>query len=125
MKIRELIEKLNEKQRMTVKRCLQSCEIVDLDEEVGIETNEDLLRFLKLISNPIRYKILKMVKNRWMCVCLISQALEEDQTLISHHLRSLKDMNLVYERREGKLKFYKTNLEELRKYIKLLEKEFS
>nr|WP_206204964.1 MULTISPECIES: metalloregulator ArsR/SmtB family transcription factor [unclassified Thermococcus] len=110
---------------MTVKRCLQSCEIVDLDEEVGIETNEDLLRFLKLISNPIRYKILKMVKNRWMCVCLISQALEEDQTLISHHLRSLKDMNLVYERREGKLKFYKTNLEELRKYIKLLEKEFS
>lgn len=125
MKIRDLIEKLNEKQKRTVKRCLQSCEIMDLDEDVNIETNEELLRFLKLISNPIRYKILKMVKNKWMCVCLISRTLEKDQTLISHHLRSLKDMALVCERREGKLKFYRTNLEEVRKYIKLLEAEFS
>ncbi|HIP75008.1 MAG TPA: transcriptional regulator [Thermococcus paralvinellae] len=125
MKIRELIEKLNEKQRKTVKRCLQSCEIMDLEEDIDIETNEELLRFLKLVSNPIRYKILKMVKNRWMCVCLISQALGEDQTLISHHLRSLKNMNLLHERREGKLRFYRTNVEKLRKYLKLLEKEYN
>ena len=125
MKIRELIEKLNEKRRMTVGKYLQACEIMDLEEEIDIETNEELLRFLKLVSNPIRYKILKIVKNRWMCVCLISQALGEDQTLISHHLRSLKNMNLLHERREGKLRFYRTNVEKLRKYLKLLEKEYN
>ncbi|AIF69029.1 hypothetical protein PAP_03045 [Palaeococcus pacificus DY20341] len=124
MKIAELIEKLNDKQKKTVQRCLSKCEIVDLNEEIEIEMDEETVRFLKIISNPIRLGILKMLKNRWMCVCLISKGLEQDQTLISHHLRSLKEMNLVYERREGKLKFYKTNTEELAKYLKKLSEGF-
>ena len=124
MKISELMAKLKEKQRRTVQSCLKQCGIMDLEEEVDHEVNKEIIRFLKLISNPIRIGILKMLRDKWMCVCLISQALEQDQTLISHHLRSLREMNLVFERREGKLKFYKTNLEEFKRYLKFINEEF-
>ncbi|MCD6189407.1 MAG: helix-turn-helix transcriptional regulator [Thermococcus sp.] len=123
MKVREILESLNEKQRRTVQKCLASCEILDLEEEVEIELSRDLVDFVKVLSNPIRAGILKMLKNRWMCVCLIAKVLNQDQTLISHHLRTLKGMNLLHERREGKLRFYRTNLEELKKYVDMLEKE--
>ena len=123
MKVREILENLNEKQRRTVQKCLASCEILDLEEEVVTELSGDLIDFVKVLSNPIRAGILKMLKNRWMCVCLIAKALNQDQTLISHHLRTLKGMNLLNERREGKLRFYRTNLEELKKYVDMLEKE--
>lgn len=123
MKVREILESLNEKQRRTVQKCLASCEILDLEEEVETELSRDLIDFVKVLSNPIRAGILKMLKNRWMCVCLIAKALNQDQTLISHHLRTLKGMNLLHERREGKLRFYRTNLEELKKYVDMLEKE--
>ncbi|RLF79193.1 transcriptional regulator [Thermococci archaeon] len=97
--------------------------MLDLEEEVVTELSGDLIDFVKVLSNPIRAGILKMLKNRWMCVCLIAKALNQDQTLISHHLRTLKGMNLLHERREGKLRFYRTNLEELKKYVDMLEKE--
>lgn len=124
MKVKELLEGLNEKQRKTVQKCLTSCEILDLEEEVETELSPKLMEFIKVLSNPIRAGIIKMLKNRWMCVCLIAKALNQDQTLISHHLRTLKNMNLLHERREGKLRFYKTNMEELKKYLSVLEKEF-
>ncbi|NJE25748.1 transcriptional regulator [Thermococcus sp. MV5] len=123
MKVRELLEGLNEKQKKTVQKCLASCEILDLEEEVETELSPKLMGFIKVLSNPIRAGIIKMLKNRWMCVCLIAKALNQDQTLISHHLRTLKSMNLLHERREGKLRFYKTNIEELTKYFSVLEKE--
>ncbi|RLF82636.1 transcriptional regulator [Thermococci archaeon] len=123
MKVKKLLEELNEKQRKTVQKCLTSCEIVDLEEEVETELSLELINFVKVLSNPIRAGIIKMLKKRWMCVCLIAKALNQDQTLISHHLRTLKNMNLLHERREGKLRFYKTNMEELKKYLSILEME--
>jgi len=123
VKVKKLLEELNEKQRKTVQKCLTSCEIVDLEEEVETELSLELINFVKVLSNPIRAGIIKMLKKRWMCVCLIAKALNQDQTLISHHLRTLKNMNLLHERREGKLRFYKTNMEELKKYLSILEME--
>ncbi len=123
VKVKKLLEELNEKQRKTVQKCLASCEILDLEEEIETEISPELTNFIKVLSNPIRAGIIKMLKKRWMCVCLIAKALNQDQTLISHHLRTLKNMNLLHERREGKLRFYKTNMEELKKYLSILEKE--
>lgn len=123
VKVKKLLEELNEKQRKTVQKCLASCEILDLEEEVETELSLELINFVKVLSNPIRAGIIKMLKKRWMCVCLIAKALNQDQTLISHHLRTLKNMNLLHERREGKLRFYKTNMEELKKYLSILEME--
>ncbi|AEH25161.1 ArsR/SmtB family transcription factor [Pyrococcus yayanosii] len=124
MKLRELIERLNERQRKTVMGCLEKCQIFDLDEELELEPRGELQRFLKIMANPIRYGILKILRDRWMCVCLISEALGVDQTLVSHHIRILKELDLLHERREGKLRFYRTNEERLKEFIEMLAEEF-
>ncbi|ASJ15723.1 transcriptional regulator [Thermococcus chitonophagus] len=120
MKVRELIEKLSDRQRKTVMGCLERCNLLDLDEEIEVYPSDDVNRFLKIISNPIRYGILKMLMDRWMCVCLIAEALEVDQTLVSHHLRILKELGILEEKKEGKLRFYTTNKEKLREYLDAL-----
>jgi DNA-binding transcriptional ArsR family regulator len=114
MKVGDLIAGLDEKQKRSVSKCLDECKLVNPEEEVPVEVSKEVLDFVKVLANPIRLSILKMLMNRWMCVCLIAKALNQDQTLISHHLRSLKRMGLLEERREGKLRFYRTNVESLR-----------
>ena len=123
MKVRELFEKLDERQKKTVMGCRERCGIPNLDAEVNPEVPDDVVKFLKVISNPLRLKILKLIKDEWLCVCLISQALGEDQTLISHHIRSLKSLNLVLERREGRMRFYKTNIEVVKGYLEAVRGE--
>jgi len=123
MKVRELFERLDERQKKTVMGCRERCGIPNLDAEVNPEVPDDVVKFLKVISNPLRLKILKLIKDEWLCVCLISQALGEDQTLISHHIRSLKSLNLVLERREGRMRFYKTNIEVVRRYLEAVRGE--
>ncbi len=41
-----------------------------------------------------------------MCVCDLAQTLNMTQSAISHQLRTLKQMDLVRNRREGKTVFY-------------------
>ena len=123
MKVGDVLEKLNEKQRKTVAKCTEECGIPDVEAEIETETRGETVRFLKALSNPIRLKILKMLRGKWLCVCIISAALGQDQTLISHHLRTLKSMNLIESRKEGKMHFYRTNEEALKRYINLLSKE--
>jgi len=123
MKVRDVLERLDEKQRKSVTKCSENCGLFDADTEIETEVNEETVRFLKALSNPIRLRILKMLRGRWLCVCIISAALEQDQTLISHHLRTLRSMNLIESRKEGKMHFYRTNEETLRKYLASLEVE--
>lgn len=123
MKVKEIMERLDEKQRKTVTRCSENCGILDLEAEIETEVDEELVKFLKAISNPLRLRILKMLRDKWLCVCVISAALEQDQTLISHHLRTLRSMNLIESRKEGKMHFYKTNREVLENYLKRVSTE--
>jgi len=124
MKLREVLDELSERQRKTVLQCVEICGIPDLEAEVDLQVEEDLIGFLKALSNPLRLKMLKLLKNNWLCVCLISKILDQDQTLISHHLRTLKSLGLIQERREGKMHFYKTNTETLQKYVERLGLQF-
>ena len=47
----------------------------------------------------------------------MAQVLEADQTLISHHLRTLKRLNLVEERREGRMHFYRARKDVIEEYL--------
>lgn len=125
MRVKDLIERLSEKQRKSVESCIEECRLLDPEEDIPAELPKDVVKFSKIISNPIRATILKMLRDRWLCVCLISKALNQDQTLISHHLRTLKKLGLLHERREGKLRFYRTNKEALENYLKALSRELS
>ena len=78
--------------------------------------------FLKIISEKNRLKILCLLKDGEKCVCDIWRCLELPQNLVSHHLRVLKDLNLISSKKVGLKVFYKLNKKVAEKYVKLLNK---
>ena len=117
VKVRELFERLDERQKKSITKCIERCGIPELEAEVEPEVDQRTIEFLKVLSNPLRLAILKLVRDNWLCVCLISEALGQDQTLISHHLRTLKALNLIEERKEGRMRFYRARKDVLEEYL--------
>lgn len=66
----------------------------------------DLSDLFKIFGDTTRTKILFALMESEMCVCAISELLGMTQSAISHQLKTLKDANLVGNRREGKTIFY-------------------
>ncbi|MCK4744496.1 winged helix-turn-helix transcriptional regulator [Candidatus Parcubacteria bacterium] len=78
--------------------------------------------FLKIISEENRLKILCILQDSEKCVCEIWQYLKLPQNLISHHLKVLKDFDLILSRKESLKIFYKIDKKILSKHAKLLNK---
>ena len=66
----------------------------------------DLADFFKVFADSTRIKMLYVLLMHEMCVCDLAGILGVSQSAISHQLRTLKQMNLVRARREGKTVFY-------------------
>jgi ArsR family transcriptional regulator len=82
----------------------------------------NLAKVLKKISEPNRLKILCLLKDGEKCVCDIWQCLKLPQNLASHHLKVLRDLNLISSKKIGLKVFYKLNQKVVKKYLKELEK---
>ena len=82
--------------------------------------SEEIIQILKALANPIRLWIFCLLKQMKMPVCLLVQILGLDQTLISHHLRVLKDANLVDVEIHGKFRFYKAKCDTVKRALELL-----
>jgi ArsR family transcriptional regulator len=67
---------------------------------------EELSRLLKIISDNNRLQILSILQDGEHCVCKIVDQINLSQSLISHHLRDLKDSGLVVDRKDGKRVYY-------------------
>ena len=93
--------------------CKNEKSIADL-----IETAE----FLKIIAEEKRLKILCILRDRERCVCEIWQYLNLPQNLVSHHIKVLKDFDLISSEKRGLKVFYKLNPKVVKKYLKLLNK---
>lgn len=78
--------------------------------------------FLKIISEENRLKILCILRGGEKCVCEIWQYLELPQNLVSHHLKVLKDFDLISSKKEGLKIFYQLNQKTLAKHAELLNK---
>ena len=50
---------------------------------------------LRAVADPLRWQILALLRTEEMCVCHLVEALDSPQSLISHHLRVLRDAGLV------------------------------
>ena len=70
---------------------------------------DELNRFMKLLSHPIRLKIILMLLNRDHCVCEFFYIFEEPQNLISYNLKVLKDGGLIESYYRSKHRIYKIN----------------
>jgi DNA-binding transcriptional ArsR family regulator len=68
---------------------------------------EDQARFLRCIGEPTRLGILKLLVEGEKCVGEIASVLSKEQSLISHHLRALKECNIVKDEQEAQKVYYK------------------
>ena len=79
-------------------------------------SQKELINFLKIISDENRLKILCILKSGERCVCEIWQELKLPQNLVSHHLKVLKDFELLDMRKEGLNVHYSLNTKNINKY---------
>ncbi len=66
----------------------------------------DLAELFKVFGDSTRIRILYVLFESEACVCDIAEALNMQQSAISHQLRILKQSRLVSGRREGKSVIY-------------------
>jgi len=83
---------------------------------------KDAVKFLKVMADDNRLKILCILRQGELCVCEIWQHLCLPQNLTSHHLKILKDFNLIESRKEGLKVFYSINKRVISNHSKLLTK---
>ena len=79
-------------------------------------TSTDLARTARLcraLCDENRLRIVEMLTAGERCVCELTAALDLGQSLLSHHLKTLKDAGLVTDRREGRWVYYTLNCDAL------------
>lgn len=70
---------------------------------------EQLAQLFKAIADPGRIKILQALEHDEMCVCDLAAFLEVSESAVSHQLRLLRQQQLVANRREGAVLYYRLN----------------
>ena len=68
----------------------------------------------KAVSDPTRLKIINALILSEMCVCDIAALMNMTQPAVSHHLKILRQLQLVKYRREGKIVYYELDDEHVR-----------
>ena len=71
------------------------------------------------LQSDTRLKILFLLRQKEMCVCELEQALDVTQSAVSHGLRTLRQLDLVRIRREGKFTVYYIADEHIRTLIEM------
>ncbi len=61
---------------------------------------EEVAALLKLLADPTRLAIMRLLAHREHCVCDLEQALGISQSMTSHHIGVLRRAGLVLQRRE-------------------------
>ncbi len=83
--------------------------------------SEICYKFFTVLGNPTRLAALETLMNGPKSVTEISEALKQEQSMISHNLRPLIDCRLVEVKREGKRRIYSLNQETLGPLFKVVE----
>lgn len=86
----------------------------------GAKLSDEVLRMFRALGDETRLRLLQRLRAGEQCVCDLTEDLETRQSLLSFHLRTLKDAGLVTDRREGRWVYYAINpdgLEALRRAL--------
>ncbi len=82
----------------------------------------EVTKFLSVMAEDNRLRILCLLRHGELCVCEIWQHLDLPQNLASHHLAVLKKLKLITSRREGLRIYYRANKKKIKRHLSKLEK---
>ncbi len=80
----------------------------------------ELAKFLRIVGDDNRLRILCLLKSGEHCVCEIYPALKLSQNLTSSHLKIMLEFGLLETRQEWKRNYYSINHSTFKKYNALL-----
>ncbi|MGD2094525.1 MAG: metalloregulator ArsR/SmtB family transcription factor [Phycisphaerales bacterium] len=85
---------------------------------------EEIVNIYKALSVKSRLQILKLIKDKELCVNAITARLEISQPAVSQHLSILKKAGLVKSSRYGSIVHYKMDKSRLDNFKKSVKKHF-
>lgn len=88
----------------------------------GIADVGKTYNFLRAIADPNRLKILCILQNGPKCVCEIVPAVGISDKLASHHLKQLKSIGLLTEKRDGNFIYYGLDRKVIKEYKLIFNK---
>ena len=71
--------------------------------------NSQAVRWFHALSDPTRLEILQLLSNGERCVCELTDALDAAQSRLSFHLKTLREADLVIDRKDGRWVHYSLN----------------
>jgi DNA-binding transcriptional ArsR family regulator len=81
--------------------------------------NETCHLFFSTLANPTRLAILELLREGPRNVTAISEALNQEQSMISHNLKPLERCKFVFSERRKKERFYFLNKETMEQLFKI------
>jgi ArsR family transcriptional regulator len=76
----------------------------------GVDTDS----LLRVLGEPVRARIVDLLAEEDLCVCHLTEELGIAQTLVSHHLRVLREAGVVESERHRYWTYYRLRPEALR-----------
>lgn len=71
---------------------------------------EKLSTILKIVAEPSRLKLMCILNKGEHCVCEIMEHVDFSQSLVSHHLKDLKEIGVVSDEKRGQRVYYSLSL---------------
>jgi len=72
----------------------------------------DPVQFYKCLADETRLRCLLLIENQTeLCVCELTEALQESQPKVSRHLAQLRERGVLLDRRQGQWIFYQMSPE--------------
>jgi len=99
---------------MALKAC---CQLRQKKEKMAL-----VAEFLSIVAEPNRLNILRLLRRQELSVSDIWQFLDLPQSLISHHLRIMRDFGLLSATKHGKQVLYTLNASKLKDCKALMAK---
>ncbi len=78
-------------------------------------------RLCRALADENRLRIVELLSSGERCVCDLTSALDLGQSLLSHHLKTLKDAGLVIDRRDGRWVYYTLSCDALEELSETIE----
>jgi ArsR family transcriptional regulator len=91
------------------------CQFIDMDGRSvvrlkkalpNLKVSQKMAETFKILSDPTRLKIVSALERDELCVCDLAVLIGLNQSLVSHHLQVLRQVNVVTYHRSGKMTYY-------------------